>query len=275
MPHLSPEQQAAFARDGFLFPLPVLGAADVATLRARVEAIAADEDAEVRSFLHNKGHMVLTWMDALVHHPAILDAVEGVLGPDLLCWEANHFIKQPGDKRFVSWHQDINYWGLQPADVASAWVALSPVTIANGCMRFLPGSHRGPVYRHVETFHADNMLSRGQRVEAEIDPERTVAVELQPGEMALFHVGLLHGSGANQGSEPRMGVAIRYMAPHVRQTLGAGDTAMLVRGQDRHHHFIHEPQPPRDRDPEAVALRRAYARRHAEILMQGAGHPGG
>jgi len=142
-------------------------------------------------------------------------------------------------------------------------------------MRFLPGSHRGPVYAHKETFHADNMLSRGQEVQAKIDPAETVAVELQPGEMALFHVGLLHGSGPNESDGARVGVAVRYMATHVRQTLGDGDTAMLVRGEDRHRHFVHEPRPTRDRDSAAIQLRRACAKRHVDILMQGTGHPGG
>ena len=206
-------------------------------------------------------HFVLPWVDALTRESGILDAVEQVLGPDLLAWNTNWFVKMPGDKAYISWHQDGTYWGLSPMEVATAWVALGPVTAANGCMRVIPGSHTNPNLPQRDTWADDNALSRGQEVVVTVDKAQAVDLLLQPGQMSLHHLWIVHGSNANRSDEARIGIAIRYVAPRVRQDGGARPLAMPVRGCNDTSHFTLA------RSPTDVHAR-AGEGRHAEILQR-------
>jgi ectoine hydroxylase-related dioxygenase (phytanoyl-CoA dioxygenase family) len=157
--------------------------------------------------------------------------VEAVLGPNLLAWSVELFIKEPGSAKTVSWHQDITYWGMgETDDEVTAWVALSDVTIEAGCMRFIPGSHRGNIAAHEDTFDPDNLLSRGQSI-AGVDEARAVPGPLRPGEMSLHHGRCFHASGANASADRRIGLAIRYVTPEVRDHAPGRDWAMPVRGE--------------------------------------------
>ncbi|MEO0763570.1 MAG: phytanoyl-CoA dioxygenase family protein, partial [Pseudomonadota bacterium] len=164
-----------------------------------------------------------------------------LLGPDLLVWSVELFIKEPGSAKTVSWHQDITYWGMgETDDEVTAWIALTDVSVEAGCMRFLPGSHAGGIVAHEDTFGADNLLSRGQEITG-IDEARAVHAPLAPGEMSLHHGRCFHASGANGSADRRIGVAIRYVTPGAREGAPEGaaegvpgrDYAMLVRGEDR------------------------------------------
>jgi ectoine hydroxylase-related dioxygenase (phytanoyl-CoA dioxygenase family) len=143
----------------------------------------------------------------------------------------------PGEGTFISWHQDATYWGLDPPLVTTAWIALSESTPENGCMRVIPETHQGPLLPQVETYAADNALSRGQEIAVEVDEARAVDVILQPGEMSLHHIGIVHGSNRNASGKPRIGIAVRYIAPEVRQRGSERQIAFLVRGVDRHDYF--------------------------------------
>ena len=163
----------------------------------------------------------------------MLDAVEQVIGPNILVWGSSFFIKEPQNPSFVSWHQDSTYWGLEPADIVTAWVALSESIHENGAMRVIPGSHKLDQAPHRDTFAADNLLSRGQEIMVEVDESKAVELRLQPGEMSLHHVRLIHGSEPNPSTKRRIGFAIRYVPTYVRQAAGLRDSATLVRGVDR------------------------------------------
>jgi ectoine hydroxylase-related dioxygenase (phytanoyl-CoA dioxygenase family) len=178
------------------------------------------------------------------------------------------FIKEPKDPAYISWHQDVAYWGLEPYDVLTAWVALSPSTRQSGCMRVLPGSHAGDIAPHKDTYAANNMLSRGQEMQVEVDETKVVDIVLRPGEMSLHHVKIAHGSDPNDADDRRIGLAIRYIPAHVRQTIGADDTATLVRGVDRHGHFEPEPRPVADFAPEGLANQARLRDRRMQILMR-------
>jgi ectoine hydroxylase-related dioxygenase (phytanoyl-CoA dioxygenase family) len=136
-------------------------------------------------------------------------------------------------------------------------------------MRVVPGSHHRQL-AHADTFAADNLLSRGQEIAAEVDEGEAVDIVLAPGEMSLHHVLIVHGSEPNRADHPRIGYAIRYVAAHVRQISGVKDSATLVRGTDRHGNFEHEPSPRADFDPETVAYHAAMLRRSEQILYGGA-----
>lgn len=258
----------AYRRDGYYFPLPALAAAEVAHYRESLEKHEARTGAPLQGNWRHKAHLLFTWVDELVHHPRILDVAEDVLGPDLLCWTTNFFIKEANSPGFVSWHQDAFYWGLSKDDVMTAWVALSPANLESGCMKFLPGSQTQEHLPHVDTFHEDNLLSRGQEIAVKVDSDRTVDCVLEPGEMSIHHVKLVHGSEPNRSDNRRIGLAIRYIPTDVRQ-LKVRDSATLVRGVDRHGNFDLEPRPKHDLDDAALAAHADAVGRQVKALYSG------
>lgn len=185
--------------------------------------------------------------------PKILDAVETVLGPNLLVWDSGWFAKMPGDKKYVAWHQDGIYFGLHPPNVVTAWVALTDSTPENGCLRVVPGSH-GKNLIHRETGAPDNALSRGQEIAVEVDESQAVDIVLQPGELSLHHVGIVHGSNPNTSDRPRIGLAIRYLTPDVVHHGPERQLALLVRGKDEFGHFELLDRPIGDSAPAGRAI---------------------
>ena len=157
-----------YRESGYYAPVPVLSSAEAARLRDQLESFEATAGI-LAGKLRHKSHLLFTWLNDLIRHPRILDAVEDVIGPDILCWGSSFFIKEPRNPGFVSWHQDSTYWGLEPADVVTAWVALTDSTAANGAMRVIPGTPPVDQVPHRDTFRADNLLSRGQEIMVEVD----------------------------------------------------------------------------------------------------------
>jgi ectoine hydroxylase-related dioxygenase (phytanoyl-CoA dioxygenase family) len=262
-------QVDAFARNGYHFPLRALSAEEALVYRGRLEQSEAALGGPLRGSLRSKPHLILTWANELMRHPTILDAVEDILGPNLLVWSSSFFIKEARDPSYVSWHQDSTYWGLSHPDVVTAWVALSVSIVENGCMRVIPGSHLKDQLPHQDTYAENNLLTRGQEVMVEVDEADAVDVELQPGEFSLHHVRLVHGSDPNHADYRRIGYAIRYVPTYVRQTEGPRDCATLVRGGDTYHHFDPEPVPKADLDPEAVEAHRRITEEANKILYRG------
>ncbi len=218
---LSEAQIRQYHERGYLCPIRVLSAEQAVACRQRLEAAEAANGGPFKGAMKQKPHLLFTFLDELVRQPAVLDAVEGVLGPNILCWASGFFTKEAHDPSFVTWHQDLTYWGLEPADIVSAWIALAPSTPESGCMRVIPGSHKQDVIPHRETFAAHNLLSRGQEIQVEVDPAQAVDLVLEPGQMSLHHVKLIHGSEANRSDDRRIGFVVRYVPTYVRQTAGA------------------------------------------------------
>jgi non-heme Fe2+,alpha-ketoglutarate-dependent halogenase len=267
---LTDAQIAQYREQGFLSPVRVMSEAEALALRAKLETIEDAMGGPLRGDLRHKTHLLFPFLAELVCNARILDAIEDLLGPDILCWSSNFFIKEAADPAFVSWHQDSTYWGLSAPDVATAWVALTPSTAENGAMAMVPGSHRFDQMPHRDTFHRHNLLTRGQEIAVEVDEAKAVVLNLLPGEMSLHHVRTVHGSAPNPTFDRRIGFAIRYVPTHIRQLEGT-DSATLVRGADHFHHFAHEPRPKIDMDPEMLALHRQIAERNAKILYRGTG----
>ncbi|HEV2336810.1 MAG TPA: phytanoyl-CoA dioxygenase family protein [Stellaceae bacterium] len=271
MPKLLSEAQIAqYQEEGYLAPIRIMAADEAAAMRADLEAVEARMGGKLRGDLRHKSHLLFPFLADLVRHPLLLDAIEDVLGPDLLCWTSNFFIKEAESPSFVSWHQDSTYWGLSAPEVATAWVALTPSTIENGAMAVIPGSHKFDQIPHRDTFDRHNLLTRGQEIAVEVDGGEAVPLILKPGEMSLHHVRLVHGSAPNPSADRRIGFAIRYIPTHIRQLEGE-DSATLVRGTDRFHHFAPEPSPQSEMAPEMLALHKRIAERSAQILYRGTG----
>ena len=251
---LSDRDIEQFHRDGYVFPIDVLGPAEVADLRGRLEAVEAAQGGALKPEQRSKSHLLFKWLDDLIRDARVLDPVERLIGPDILCWNTIFWIKEAGSESFVSWHQDTRYWGLSSDQVVTAWLALSEAGVEAGCMRVMPGTHRGDVLAHEDRYHADNMLTRGQEISVALDEDRAVHMPVGAGQMSIHNYRLAHASGANAGADRRIGVSMHFMPPDTRQVVGDWDSAALVRGRDPYGHFRPTPVPARDFDDAAVAF---------------------
>ena len=247
---LSVKQRQQFEDNGYYCPVKVLSDAEVKNYlskymeyaeqnRARLQALPAKEKYQVLA----ETHFVLPWVHEIITNKRILDAVETLLGPNILTWNTTWFTKMPGDKTYISWHQDGTYWNLTPPTVITAWVALSPSSPENGCLRVVPGTHKQPAMPQRETYAPDNALSRGQEIAVDVNENDAVDLALKPGEMSLHHIWIVHGSKANTSTTPRIGIAIRYTKPEVYQDSPVRPMAMLVRGKDTIGNFELLPPP--------------------------------
>jgi len=269
---LTAEQRERYHRDGILFPIPALSPGEVARFRAAFEDLAGRLGGRPVAQALAQTHLYFRWAYELATYPAVLDAVEDVLGPDILVWTVSIFPKYPRDPGYISWHQDGTYWGLDSREVTTAWIALTDSTGESGCMRVAPGSHRHPILPHRDTYAPDNRLSRGQEVQVEVAEQDAVDVVLQAGQMSLHHVNIIHGSTPNRSDRSRIGFAIRFTTPKTRQIEGEPPTAVLARGRDDYHHFELLAAPPALGVEEAVAAQQAAGRRLVTALRKTTGH---
>ncbi len=230
---------AVYARDGFVFPIDAMGEAEARAIRADLEKAETEvaDDPEKLMLLRSYPDRLLPSFDRMVRNPALIGAIRSILGSDLLVWSGGLFIKEANSPNIVTWHQDLTYWGLDDAEEVTAWVALSPSTIESGCMRFVPGSHGRRLVPHVDTFDPNNLLSRGQEVAVEVDEDEGVNVILQPGQASLHHGHLFHSSGPNGTADRRIGAAVRYIKPSMRQRTGDRSLVAHVSGVDNFGHF--------------------------------------
>jgi len=253
-----------YRRDGFSFPHRVMPAEHADHLRVELEHLV-DAHAGATSvvpfvdYARSNLHVVSTAVAQMARHPSILDAVEAIIGPDISLWGAELIAKEPNTDKVLTMHQDLTYWGLDGSDgLVTAWLAVSDVTIANGAMSFVPGSHHHGQLAHHDTFGDDNLLSRGQEIAVDVRPEDTVPVELERGEISLHHGLMFHGSGPNTTAQRRIGLVLRYLAPSVVQRDGNVDYVMACRGVNRSTKLLTIAPPAQDFSAAAVDL-------HAEI----------
>lgn len=270
-----------YHEQGYHCPVRVLADEETAEFRHYFDAYFLHHRARLRALLPRQQtdvflqtHTFLRWVYRLAAHPRVLDAVASILGPDILIWGSRWFPKQPRDPSFVAWHQDATYWGLQPPNLVTAWIALSESTRANGCVRIVPGTHRAPLLPQRETADPHNALSRGQEIAVQVDEALAVDLELQPGELSLHHVGIVHGSKPNSSDKPRIGIAVRYLSPEVRQDGSERQFAILARGADLYGHFELIAPPQQDFADEDDPVRAEAVRRVRQNTMPAAPNKG-
>jgi non-heme Fe2+,alpha-ketoglutarate-dependent halogenase len=237
--------QSDFHRDGFAFPLEAMSSSEALDIRTELEAIERDYGADPNYLYAINGGLefILPFIDAITRRAQILDCVEELLGPDLIVFSTASWTKEPNTSHYVSWHQDLTYWGMDGVDEVTAWVALSPVTVENGCMRMLPQSHNRELAPHKDTFATSNLLSRGQEIAEPIDDRDAVNIELEPGQFSLHHGRTFHASHANHSDDRRVGISINYIATSMHNRDGIKPLAHLVRGGDKFGHFQLIPPP--------------------------------
>ncbi len=265
---LSRKEIDSYKNNGYVFPVRAMPSRQALKYADDLESYEISSGGVISGNRRHKVHLLFTWANEIVRNGRILDAVESIIGPNIICWSTNYFIKEPKDPAFVSWHQDSTYWGLEPPEIITAWLALSDVGFNSGPMKFLSGSHTSKQINHIDTFSEDNLLTRGQEVDIDVDETKTIDVVLKAGEFSLHHVRLVHGSHPNDSITRRIGLAIRYIPTHVRQTK-VRDSAMLVRGQDNYGHFDPEPSPKKDLDADAIVAHENAMKRQIAALYDG------
>ena len=261
-----------YSRDGFVFPVDALCEAEARAVRADLEQAEAElaDDPERLALLRSYPDRLLPSFDRMIRNPRLVEAAMQILGLDLLVWSSGLFIKEAHAPNIVTWHQDLTYWGLDESDEMTAWVALSPSTVASGCMRFVPGSHGNRQLPHLDTFAQHNLLSRGQEVAVEVDDSEGVNVVLQTGQASLHHGHLFHSSGPNRTGDRRIGAAVRYIKPSMQQRSGDRSLVAHVSGVDDFGHFTVAGPPRGWLEEEDFALCRADSAIKRRVLYEGA-----
>lgn len=266
---LSADEVSRYQQDGVVAPVSVMSPAVANELRCRLESAEKCFPQQIGPEKRNNAHYVLACLDEIVHHDEILDAVECLIGPDIILTNTVLFIKEPNSLHHVTYHQDATYMGLEPQDSLTAWIALTESTRENGCVRMIQGSHLLDIQQHIDTFGEDNILTRGQQIE-NIDEKRALDIELEPGQMSLHHARTIHGSRPNKSANRRIGIALQSFArPSTRQVHGE-DYALLVRGSDDYGNFTKGPRPKAEVDLANVEFRDGVNARLSEILYAGA-----
>ena len=248
---LSPTQYAQYQREGVVFPLRILDAEKAGILADHCGVLQSRMGHWVASPQISKSNLVSCAMADVIRNEALLDVVESVIGPDILCWTATVFAKSPKSGGYVGWHQDRTYWGLSPEEqVVTAWLALTDAHYDNGCMSVLRGSHLQGNRDHEIVPGTENILFSGQEVTIEPhEQDQLVHVELDPGEASIHHSKVLHGSNPNTSDRPRIGLSIQYISANVVQCNNGGiDSASAVRGNTAHSKLELEPSPEKDFD---------------------------
>ncbi|MCB1739080.1 MAG: phytanoyl-CoA dioxygenase family protein [Gammaproteobacteria bacterium] len=258
---LSDAQVQMMERDGYVAPIRIFDAQTARAYRDRLEAFeasVADRPAEETLFTLSrfKPHLLFTWLDEICHHPRLLDAMEDVLGPDLIIFSGAFFTKNAGDGNYVPWHQDTTYADFEGGRYARAWVAFTDSHPGNGCMRVIKGSHKTQLQHTEEPDNPHNILFRREKVAGTVDESDAVDLILAPGEMSIHDYGVVHGSNPNDSTDRRIGFAITFVSADTLPR-GRKETGMLVRGQVRNDGWELEPRPLADLDE---AARAAHAR---------------
>ena len=264
------EQIRQYEADGWVSPVDLLTSEQADECRNQLEAWELLRGGSLPPHERSGGHILFPWIDELMRAERILDAVEDLIGPNILCWNSVFWIKEAQSSSYVGWHQDLQYWGLSNSEVVSIWIALSNASEDAGCMNVIPGSHKETI-EHAETYAKNNLLSRGQELEIDISQRKTVPMALKAGQVSFHNVRTAHGSGPNKTNDRRIGLSLHYMPPHTEQTLSEWDCASLVRGTDQYRHFEHCPRPSADLEPNAVDFHKRASDAMREIIYKGSG----
>ena len=234
MTYLSSNQLKQYKEEGYLSPIDVLSSSEALEAREEIELIEKKIPHEINNSGRYNVHLISPKLDSIVHNSKVLDAVESIIGKNILVCSTTLFIKNPNKKGFVSYHQDAKYIGLEPHNWVTAWVALTNSNENNGCMKMWPRSHLD-IKDHNEKFDEGNLLTRGQTVE-NVPENEIKSIELKAGQMSLHHPRIVHGSGINKSNDRRIGFVIQsYIGTNVKQTLGK-NSVQVARGEDKYNY---------------------------------------
>ena len=261
---------------GFLFPIRIFSSSEAQMFRTELEEME-DTFSTIKlpkplsSYKRGPANAVIPMVARVAKDKRVLDVVEAILGPNILIWAAEFFIKEMKTENFVGMHQDLTYWGMgETSGQITAWIALSQSKKESGCMEFVSQSHKNKLLPHDDTFSEKSLLSRGQEIQVDIPADKKILVELNPGQMSLHHGLMIHGSGPNLSNDRRIGIAIRYINPDVIQKTSGKSYAMYARGVDNKGNFNHYPEPISIFSKESLRIHKEICDSQHQVLMAGA-----
>ena len=231
MSYLSSNQLKQYEDKGFVSPIDIFSKDKAKEIRNEIELIEKEMPNELEKSGRYNAHLISPLLDEVTHNSEILDAVQSLIGKDILVCGTTLFIKNPNVKGFVSYHQDAKYIGLEPHNWVTAWVAITDSNEHNGCMRVWSGSHKDNLKDHDQNFNERNLLTRGQTIK-NVPKKKTTPLILKAGQMSLHHPTVVHGSDLNNSNDRRIGFVIQsYIGTNVKQVLGI-NSVQLARGKD-------------------------------------------
>ena len=234
MTYLSSNQLKQYRDEGFVSPINIFSKEKAKEIRNEIELIEKEMPEELEKSGRYNAHLISPLLDEVTHNTKILDAVESLIGKDILVCGTTLFIKNPNEKGFVSYHQDAKYIGLEPHNWVTAWVAITDSNEHNGCMRMWSGSHKNNLKEHDQKFNEENLLTRGQTVK-NVPTDETTPLILTAGQMSLHHPAVVHGSDLNKSDDRRIGFVIQsYIGTNVKQVMGR-NSVQLARGKDNYN----------------------------------------
>ena len=273
MTYLSSNQLQQYKDEGFVSPIDIFSKDKAKEIRDEIETIEQRLPGELEKAGRYNAHLISPLLDEVTHHSKILDAVQSLIGKNILVCGTTLFIKNPKEKGFVSYHQDAKYIGLEPYNWVTAWVAITDSNEQNGCMRMWSGSHKDNLKDHDQKFNKGNLLTRGQTVN-DVPEHETKALILSAGQMSLHHPKTVHGSGLNKSDDRRIGFVIQsYIGSNVKQVIGK-NSVQLARGEDKFNFHEKIGRPKSLSDEEDLKIKKKENDNLQEIFYKGANQKG-
>ena len=232
---LTAKQLEHYKNKGYVSPVNAMSSSEAKEIRDEIEKIEKDWPNALEGINRNYIHLISPIFNKVCLNKNILDAVQSIIGKNILICGTTLFIKNPNEKGFVSFHQDAKYIGLEPHNWVTVWLAVTDANEQNGCMRMLPGSHKENLKTHEEKFDENNLLTRGQTI-ANVSLDKTDPIILKAGQISLHHPTIVHGSGLNHSNDRRIGFVIQsYIGDNVDQVIGKM-YVQRARGEDKYKH---------------------------------------
>jgi non-heme Fe2+,alpha-ketoglutarate-dependent halogenase len=270
---LNPKQLSQYENEGYVSPIDILSSEEAEKIKLEIEFIEKKWPNELIGIGRNNAHYISAILDQVCHNSKILDAVESIIGKNILVGGTTLFIKDPDNKGFVSWHQDAKYIGFEPHNWVTAWLAITESNEENGCMKMLPGTHKENVRVHKDTFNKNNLLTRGQTIQ-DIKITDTVPNILKSGQLSLHHPMIVHGSGPNKSNNRRIGFVIQsYIGTNVDQVIGKV-YVQQARGEDAFKFHEHTKRPIGLMNKEDIKIRTKANTELSKIFYKGSGKKG-
>ena len=270
---LTSDQLNQYKEEGYIAPINVLSSDEALKIRKEIENIEKNWPNELEGIGRNYVHMISPVFDNVCHNAKILDAVESIIGKNILICGTTLFIKNPNQKGFVSFHQDAKYIGLEPHNWVTAWIAITDANEENGCMKMWPGSHKKNIKKHSQKFNENNLLTRGQTIE-NVPIEETTSVILKAGQMSLHHPTIVHGSGLNKSEDRRIGFVVQsYIGSNVEQILGKM-YVQQARGIDEFKYHEHTKRPVELMTKNDIKIRKKANEELSKIFYSGSKQKG-
>ena len=273
MTNLSEQQINFYNKKGYIAPINVLSKQEANEIRQEIEIIEEKWPNALQGIGRNYLHLISPVLNKVCLNNKILDAVESIIGKNILICGTTLFIKNPHEKGFVSFHQDAKYIGLEPHNWVTAWIAVTDANEKNGCMRMWSGSHKKNLINHEQKFDENNLLTRGQTIE-NVPIEKTDPVVLKAGQMSLHHPRIAHGSGINKSNKRRIGFVIQsYIGTNVEQVIGKV-YVQQARGEDLFNYHEHTKRAVNTMEKENIDIRNKANEALSKIFYSGLSQKG-